>query len=95
MAEQLEENTVVLIYEQYGVCIPQMFSKIYLEDKRWVGAEDTDIATLGMGPDHPEYWEAWESVLDQVKYVDKDGREWRLWQEGDLFVYTGDGEQWT
>lgn len=91
---ELEEKTVLLIGGQYGIYIPQMFSKTYLEDKRWVGAEDTDIVTLGAGPDHPEYWEVWEKVMDAAKYVDKDGREWTLWQEGDLFVYTGDGSQW-
>jgi len=65
----LEEKTAVLIDSQFGIYIPQMFAKSYLEDARWVGAEDTDITTLQTGPDHPHYWEAWESVLDQAKYI--------------------------
>ena len=92
---KVEEKTAVMIDGQYGVYIPQMFASSYLEDQRWIGASLDDVNNLVSGPDHPEYWEAWEHVLDKAHYMDKDGRDWKLWQEGDLFAYTGDGEQWT
>ena len=92
---KVEEKTVVLIESQYRVYIPQMFAKSYNEDERWIGADASDIKTLMVGPDHPEYFDAWERVLGQAHYIDKDGRDWKLWQDGDLFCYTGDGEQWT
>ena len=90
----VEEKTVVLIDGQYGVYIPQMFAKSYIEDKRWIGMEEGDIKVLLIGPDGPEYWDAWDQVMDKAHYVDKDGRDWKLWQDGDLFAYTGDGDQW-
>ena len=89
-----EEKTTVMINSQFGIYIPQMFAKSYLEDQRWIEADPDEIEILGDGPDHPQYWEAWEHVLDQAKYMDKDGVEWKLWLEGDLFCYTGDGSQW-
>lgn len=91
---KVEEKTAVIIDSQYGVYIPQMFAKSYLEDQRWIGMEEGDIKVLLIGPDHPEYFDAWERVLVEAHYVDKDGRDWKLWQDGDLFAYTGDGDQW-
>lgn len=85
----------VLIDAQYGVYIPQMFSKIYLEDARWVGADETEINILLVGPNHPLYWDAWSQVNDSARYYDKDGCEWQLWLDGDLVCYTGNGEMFT
>lgn len=92
---KIKEESIVLIDSAIGIYIPQNFAKMYDEDRRWVGADDAELTILTKGPDHPLYWEAWEYVLDRARYYDKDGREWKLWQEGDLFAYTGEGEQWT
>lgn len=91
----VEEKTVLLVTKECGPYLPYMFSKTYLEDKRWVGAKALDIEILAFGPIHPFYHDAWERVSDAAKRVDEDGAEWRVWEEGDLFIYTGDGEQWT
>ena len=91
--EQLENNTVVLIDGSQGIYIPQQFANKYEEDPRWIEANEEDIAELLKGPEAPEYWEAWENVVSQAKYMDKDGRKWQLWQDGDLFAYYGDAEQ--
>lgn len=92
---ELENKTVKLIDESQGRYIPQLFAKMYTSDKRWIDADADDIEVLQLGPDTGEYWEAWEQVVYKARYMDKDGRQWSLWQEGDLFVYTGNGEQWT
>jgi hypothetical protein len=93
--EQLENNTVVLIDGSQGIYIPQQFANKYEEDPRWLGADQDDIDILHKGPEADGYWEAWEMVLNDTRYMDKDGREWSLWQDGDLFAYYGDGEQFT
>ena len=92
---ELENNTVLLIDGSQGIYIPQQFANKYIEDPRWIEANEEDIAELLKGPDAPEYWDAWENVVSQAKYLDKDGREWGLFQEGDLFAFFGDGEQFT
>ena len=43
----------------HGIYIPQIFAEQYPE---WV-KYDEDMEVLKAGPDHPEYWEAWDSVL--------------------------------
>lgn len=95
MSETEEGQVEVLIDSQYGIYIPQMFAKRYVEDARWVGCEDAEIEILLKGPDHPLYWDSWSQVNDCAKYHDKDGREWQLWLDGDLVGYTGNGDMFT
>jgi len=93
---ELENKTVLLIDDSQGIYIPQQFAvKYYNEDKRWLGADQDDIDILVNGPENLDYWDAWDNVLSSARYMDKDGREWQLFQEGDLFVFFGDGEQFT
>ena len=42
----------------HGVYIPQVFTESFPE---WMDDEEREISLAG--PDHPEYWEAWDSVL--------------------------------
>ena len=93
--EHLYSSTVLMIDESQGIYIPQQFANKYEEDPRWVGADQDDIAELLKGPEADGYWEAWEMVLNDARYLDKDGRKWQLWQDGDLFAYYDDGEQFT
>jgi hypothetical protein len=89
-------ETVLLVDGLHGVYVPQQFARKHAaESPRWVGFEEEDLQILLNGPDTEGYWEAWEMVEANARYVDKDGRIWRLWQESDLFAYTGDGEQFT
>lgn len=85
------ENTVLMIDGAQGVYVPKLFAE-YFSDA-W-GVDEYDKALLLEGPDHDLYWETWDEVLNKAQFTDKSGEVWHLWQDGDLFMYSGDGEQW-
>jgi len=81
----------LLIDSRHGVYILSNFIK---EFEGWTGISDEDREILAAGPEHEWYWEAWDDVLDSARCVDKEGKEWCLHQEDDLFAirYCEDGE---
>lgn len=89
-----DNETVLLVDEVNGVNIPKIFCEraAHYADSWQMSRGDMEIC-MG-GPEEEFYWEAWESIINQAKMTDSQGREWRLWQDGSLFAYTGDGEQW-
>ena len=72
---------------QWQRCIPQYFIKHFSVDNE-VSKDDRE--TLEYGPDAEHYWEAWETVLDEAYWIDGNGNEWRLFQDGDLYAYRSD-----
>lgn len=85
------EQTHTLIDGSNGIYVPYKFAWDMAET--WEGIDPEDLAILKSGPNNPQYDEAWESVLFSARFVDSEENVWHLWQEGDLFAYTGDGEQ--
>ncbi len=84
----MEDDRVCLLDDSRGIYIPKVFAESYSWDN--VNPEDIDI--LLCGPDHEYYWDAWDSVLQSARYVDKNGKPWRLYQEGDLFAVMYDND---
>jgi hypothetical protein len=74
----------ILVSDSHGIYIPQVFSETF---EGWNGIEPTDLEALNEGPEHEWYWEAWQSILSNAWRVDECGREWHLYQDGDLFAY--------
>jgi hypothetical protein len=64
-----------------GIYIPQFFAETF-DREAWKHIDPDDIDILRQGPDHSEYWGAWESVLDNAETVGGA----ILYQDGDLFV---------
>ena len=78
------ENMFCLIDSNKGICIPMVFAY------RWgnvctKGITEADIDTLLSGPYHPEYWEIWEEVVNEVEFL-FDGQKCTLFEDGDLFA---------
>lgn len=74
----------VLVDGLFGIYIPKRFAALYgpiLE-----GVEEDNLEILMEGPDHPEYWEVWESVLRDAVIVDRNGQRYKIEQDGDLFA---------
>lgn len=74
---------VLLVDSCHGVYVPQRFAMNY-DMAQWDVKNDVK-EVLNAGPDHGEYWEAWEDVLNNASYT-KDGNKWALYQDGDLFA---------
>ena len=67
-----------------GIYIPQYFAETYVKS-RWKYIDESDISVLRIGPDHEQYWDAWDNILDNAETTDG----WTLYQDGDLFVVNG------
>lgn len=78
-----------IIDSSRGIYIPQAFAEQF---EGWHGIDPDDLAILLEGPDHPDYWEAWDAVLSSASYADDDGHTWTLYQDGDLFAVRDDHE---
>jgi len=72
----------LLVSDAQGIYVPQTFIEQNLED--W-SIHPSDVEILKAGPDHPDYWEAWEAVLDYAKAT-FDGEDYVLEQDGDLWA---------
>ena len=84
------ENVKCLMDEINGTWIPKMFALIFGET--W-NLDPDDIEVLKFGPEHPDYDGTWDDVIFKAEYTDKEGNVWHLYQEGSLFAYTGNGEE--
>ena len=77
----------LLVDGLYGSNIPLRFAQNYDLDK-W-GVDSVDQQILLAGPDHPDYWETWEVVLETARF-EQDKKEYRLYQNYDLFAEPND-----
>lgn len=80
----------ILLGDSRGVFIPRDFIDCYDVNVWNLDENDKDVQALRDGPDNEWYWDAWDSVLNKAKHVDKNGYVWFLHQEGDLFAYCKD-----
>ncbi len=76
-------NRVLLIDGFWGTNLPATFFDIF-DLPSW-GLDTNDYLAL-RDADTPDYWDAWDEVMQHAVYVDKDGVRWRLEQDGDLFA---------
>lgn len=74
-------NLALLLSDNRGIYIPQDFIECF----DWEGIDEDDANVLSEGPDHEDYWEAWDNVLNDAYYTDGD-KTFGLYQDGDLFA---------
>ena len=88
----MESN--ILISDNQGIYIPQCFVKNFDMELWGLSGEDCkeDIASILEGPGSEYYWESWENILVRATLIDEEGKEWYLWQDGDLFAQCGEVE---
>lgn len=83
-----EMNAAELLLDSArGVYIPQNFVACF--DLKRFGlpkhSDDWAIEICASGPDTEDYWEAWESILNEAEWH-SEGRVWRLHHDGDLWA---------
>ena len=88
---------ILLLDGSRGVYIPQKFAENYTYDKdeyvpffKWQGIDEENRHILLSGPDHIEYWDAWEEVLCLAYFIDQYDVRHTLEQDGDLFAISSD-----
>lgn len=87
--DEVPRNAVLLEDGWNGVYVPNLFAKNY-DLAEWNVRPD-DINILLAGPDHEEYWDTWDEILSYA-FCRKDGKVYRLWQDGDLWAYCPEDE---
>lgn len=75
----------ILFNDNRGVYIPQNFVE-EMDLSKWYGVPDWTLGVLEAGPDHEDYWEAWDQMERDAYFVDADNNTWTLYQDGDLFL---------
>ena len=73
----------LLITDAAGCFIPQQFAENF---EGW-GLLPQDFQILRQGPEHEQYWETWDDVLNYAT-IKRDGVEYRLHQDGGLWALT-------
>lgn len=76
------DNATLLISDSVGIYIPQLFARNYGQHILC----DADRAILEAGPEHAEYWDAWDDVLGSTYVTDAKGLRYYLHQDGDLWA---------
>jgi hypothetical protein len=87
-------EALLWLVDAHGIYIPQIFAGSFAErDVTVTGVSAEDWAALEAGPDHIDYWEAWDNVLIDAK-VKIAGKVYSLYQEGDVWLIP-DGMVWS
>lgn len=69
----------------HGIYVPQVWAERYgLAAAQSAGVSGLSVIALRAGPDHPRYWEAWDSVLNDYCHETK-SETYYLYQDGDLY----------
>lgn len=69
----------VLLDNHHGIFIPQMFADEVVggvpsqSAPGWTGFSVADCGILHEGPDHMQYWDTWDTVLENARYTDRQG----------------------
>jgi hypothetical protein len=88
--EYFEANAILFADSSRGIYIPQHFAETLAADARVVYDENLDEwerikPILLEGPNHPEYWDVWETTIDYAK-VHHGRTVYSMWQDDDLFI---------
>jgi hypothetical protein len=85
----IRESVMLFLSDSRGQYIPRDFvQSIILND--WEGLTEWAVEACNAGPDHKSYWDAWTDILDNASYTDAEGSVYRLYQDGDLWLYCFD-----
>lgn len=73
-----------LLPDHYGQYIPWEFARRYAGQCDNVQQDDIDI--LLAGPEHPDYWDAWDDVVQIAQLRGIDGTRYYLYQDSNLYA---------
>lgn len=86
------QSIILILSDARGIYIPRDFicddnNEIAIERCRAWGLNETNEHQWrdAANPESEHYWDAWEWVLNNAKYITKDGDVYHLHQDGDLF----------
>jgi hypothetical protein len=72
---------VLFARDSRGIYIPQHFAESY-NSEQWSPIDSDDLAILIHGPEHDQYWDTWDDVINDAETICGGS----LYQDGDLWV---------
>jgi hypothetical protein len=92
MTKRLEP--MLWLSDSRGVYIPRDFANSFSNRAFNVqGVDEETWAILEAGPDHEQYWDAWQDVCDNATIRDDAGQVMRVYQDGDCWLIP-QGMEW-
>ena len=82
-------DAILYASDSHGVYIPQLFAQSVTRECV-AGIDAEQYAILEAGPDHELYWTVWCEVEAAAELTDPQGKAWRLYQDGDLWLVPED-----
>lgn len=80
-------DPILLLDGARGRYLPRDFALLCGPVDGWSGFDPETLAILEEGPDHSDYWEAWNDIVGDAVFTDPDGQVWTIFQHGgDVFV---------
>ena len=89
-----DTDSQLLLGDSHGIYIPKLWADEIGDEEE---AEEfsvswEDVLICQAGPDSEGYWDAWDSILRDAQWSERDGDEWTLHQNGDLWAVKLDVE---
>lgn len=86
----MSANLKLLFDSSRGQYIPRDFVQSFVfkfdgNTSGWEGVRREDFNAC-QDPENEWYWEAWTALFDNAFYIDKDGIQWTLHHDGDLWA---------
>ena len=79
----MKPEPMLWLDDHRGVYIPRDFALSFANRERDVsGVDAEDWTILESGPDHEEYWDAWDNVCDRAIVTDEHGNKFHVYQDG-------------
>lgn len=74
----------LIVNDSWGIYVPQRYAQKVGFDAL-TGVDEDTWRIIQSGPDHEEYWWAWDYLITSAVYTSHDGRRYTLYQDGDLW----------
>ena len=93
MSLAVENDARLILGGSHGIYIPQIFCEDITEEEcEALNIDWADVQCCQSGPDEGWYWEAWNSIEQNLLFTDGKGQQWRIYQNGDLWEIPADCE---
>jgi hypothetical protein len=89
-----DTDSQLIFSDSHGIYIPKLWADEIgdEEEAEAYSVSWEDVLICQAGPDHELYWESWDAILRDAQWSERDGDEWTLHQNGDLWAVKLDVE---
>ena len=85
--DNLPDDSILFADETRGIYIPQYFVSCFVDNRaELLNVDDDTFNIVAAGPEHNDYWEAWQDITDNAVVLDSLGNRHTMQQDGDLWL---------